>query len=113
MPEDLTEDSLDDLVSVKVHKFAHMLLKFLPTMGIQMQHYASHVIVEEFRKDFPELYNFALGRLELSARNHIDSYLESLARESDAASETSTPGALPSASPSRSARSGKARGGKS
>ena len=113
MPEDMTEDSLDDLVSVKVHKFAHMLLKFLPTMGIQMQHYASHVIVEEFRKDFPELYNFALGRLELSARNHIDSYLESLARESETSGASAIPDALPSATASRSARSGKARKGKS
>ena len=63
----------DDLSSIKVTKLAHFFLRYVPTMGMQMQGYASRALILQFERDFPELYSDILGKLEEHGRSYIDS----------------------------------------
>jgi len=53
-----TGHELDELVSIKITKGAHMFLRHAPTLGIQMASYASLAIINEMRHTHPELYEW-------------------------------------------------------
>lgn len=51
-----------ELVSVKVSKGAHLFLRHVPTLGIQMSAFASQAIIDKFRRDFPEIFDYIMKR---------------------------------------------------
>lgn len=68
----------DDLVSIKVGKIAHLFLRHTPTMGIQMQWYASRCILAGFERDFPELYKRIASSIEAQGLRYVKEHLHSL-----------------------------------
>ena len=49
-------DDFNQLVSIKINSGAHVLLRYCPTLGVQMQDFASRAIINRFSNLYPELY---------------------------------------------------------
>lgn len=52
----------DELVSVKISRGAHLFLRHVPTLGIQMSAFGSQAIIDKFRRDFPEIFDHIMKR---------------------------------------------------
>lgn len=52
---------INELVSIKISVDAHHLLRYCPTLGINMQDFASDAIEAEFKRRYPELYEHVVN----------------------------------------------------
>jgi hypothetical protein len=65
-----------------VNDEAHVLLRYLPALGVSIQDYTSGVLIGQFSRDYPELYRSVINRLEPQELHHIE-YLTSVADACD------------------------------
>lgn len=68
----------DELITIKIYRSTHRFLKYVPALGIPMQDYASQSLLLRFQKDYPELYNDVLNKLEEQERHCIEHQLADL-----------------------------------
>ena len=59
--------------SIKITTEAHQFLLYLKPMGINMQDWASAVLIEQFAQCYPEEFQEISRKLEPSERHRIDS----------------------------------------
>ena len=62
----------EELVSIKVYRSAHVLLRYMPALGIQMQDFATKAIYDKFKEDYPTLFEQVMARYEPEIEAHFD-----------------------------------------